>query len=980
MVNISDDLKQAFLNDRTKKNIEFEFESSVDVEPDDFSRINFYQEKDANDTTSAVVGYGYSNEEAYNQIPLSYSVHRLFPEQDSANGRRLKRYQKHAEYVYVDFYIRITGLSGIPTNSLVKLYFYGQNAYGYYNANMAYSLEILSTTYAIINDDYVHVTATIPLKKQDMTNDDVCFLNSNIYVQFYQSNGTRYPYSTPCSFTCYIKPQVHIQLGNDTSAFPYQNDVQVGYQGLNFDDYVVFNEYPDKFSRINFWNEEMPHDESRTNVSLADGFGVSMVNWGINDYLQDVNMYKISLKCKIKSFTPDSGVPTPIKYTVALYRKKTNGTVYGYFASQKDFQLNVAETFTICETIGELERYDFNSIYGIYVFFYKSNGQGGAISYSRSETASFTFEFSDVSFNLGDFEDEMPYSDTVQVEYNGLDINDYFVYPPTENSFTLTNSDIVKESLQLTEAISSSDNLKFGATESAKCSFETATLQDNDVVGRYFRAYISCEGLNERIPLGRFRVKRITKRGAHNVIIKHIDAYDGIYPLSRDGANWYSNYMGIVSDFFVNTAMTVMHIVPRQMFSCLYNVLDRLGIEIGVTNVATTTVTLNSTSQITHGYMMLKERAGYDISPSDYVAYSLVPSTVVSPSKKYRVRIGYDYKSELDEYFEEVGYRNTFGMYPSRGGIIIEESRTDGTVNRFSVNDGDWFAVDPDTTSIYINIPSKYHIWSGDEENPRLRELTIDYPNTIFLDNADFDKFTSDNIAMRLVYYNWKTKELASPSSMSYRDIIRSLVEITGHFFRYGRDGEIEFIRAEFAGLYPSNHLYPADDLYPRGGGQGNESVTMGKYRSFECADRETNLFGKIKIQLQTVNENEPSIKYYVGDEDKRNIYVMTDNVFYCASGVSYALEDDGTEPLPEVIEMLSNLYNVIKSVYYIPCEVDAIGMPWVECGDRIGLITEHGGFESFIFRRTLSGIQFLDDFYEALGDENTDATIEAWE
>ena len=41
-----------------------------------------------------------------------------------------------------------------------------------------------------------------------------------------------------------------------------------------------------------------------------------------------------------------------------------------------------------------------------------------------------------------------------------------------------------------------------------------------------------------------------------------------------------------------------------------------------------------------------------------------------------------------------------------------------------------------------------------------------------------------------------------------------------------------------------------------------------------------------------------------------------------------------------------------------------------MECGDRINLITKTGGAESFIFRRTLKGINALRDTYEARGDE----------
>lgn len=982
MLQISDELRAAFLNDNVKKNIEIEFEPTEEIIPDDFSKVNFYQEKDASDTTSAVVGYGYSNESAYTQIVLSNSNHRIFPISGSANALKLTEYQKNAEYVYLDFYIKINNASGINANSLVKLYLHGSNVFGYYNTNMAYSLEICNTTYSAISSDYVHVTTIVPLKKHDMRTDDVCFLNSYIYIQFYQNDGTAYPSSTTCSFTCYLKPNIHLQIGNDINAFPYQNDIQVGYQGLDLDDYVVFNEYPNKYSRINFWNDDIPHDETRTNTSLAWGYGPDIDTWGVNDYLHDADICKITFKCKITSFSAASGVSTPIKYYLVLYGKKIGGTVTGYsYPTFRDFQMNVDETFTFDVLVADLEAYDYEKLEGIYIFFYKSDGQGGFTRYSSSEIGSFTYQMSDISISLGQFNDEMPYSDTIQVEYIGGNIEDYLVYPPHTDGFTLDNSDLIRESFSLSESISGSDKLKFGATEAAICEFESPAITDKDLFGLYFRPYISCEGINERIPLGRFRVKNVTRRGSHNLVTKRIQAYDGIYPLSRSGSSWYTNYMGLVYNFykeFYGVSQSIWT-APRQMFATLYNVLNSINIELPIENISQSTITLYNATQAVGGKIVLKRRAGSDYYNSDYADCSIAHNIPVSPAKKYRVRINYDYKSVLNEYFEEVGYRNQFGLYPSRGGVIIAEQDSNGKINIFSVNDGDWFAVSPNVTYINVMIPSKYHIWWGEDERMILKEETVNYPSTIYLDSGDFNLFSSNNEAMRLVYYNWQTYELGQPMSTSYRDIIRSLVEITGYFFRYGRDGNIEFIKGEIAGLYPSNELYPADNLYPRGGSAGNEVLPMGKYRTFECDDKETNHFGRVQILLSSVNENEPSTRNYTGDVTKKNVYVMTDNVFYCASGVSFAMKNDGSDPLPEITTMLTNMYNAISSMYYIPCEVEAYGMPWFECGDRIGLLTDHGGFETFIFRRRMTGIQYLTDDYEALGDENTDSVVDAW-
>ena len=91
---------------------------------------------------------------------------------------------------------------------------------------------------------------------------------------------------------------------------------------------------------------------------------------------------------------------------------------------------------------------------------------------------------------------------------------------------------------------------------------------------------------------------------------------------------------------------------------------------------------------------------------------------------------------------------------------------------------------------------------------------------------------------------------------------------------------------------------------------------------------------------------------------------------FYCSDKMEYEYDS-----MPEVSEMLVNMYSRISNMKYTPHLTKALGMPWIEVGDRIGLLTTSGGIESFIYRRTLKGIQVLDDTYEAEGDEYIDCS-----
>jgi len=107
----------------------------------------------------------------------------------------------------------------------------------------------------------------------------------------------------------------------------------------------------------------------------------------------------------------------------------------------------------------------------------------------------------------------------------------------------------------------------------------------------------------------------------------------------------------------------------------------------------------------------------------------------------------------------------------------------------------------------------------------------------------------------------------------------------------------------------------------------------------------------------------------YEGDSSKRNTYIIEDNIFYCSDSMEYNFTG-----LPELQLLLVNMYSAISNTTYIPHETSCVGLPYMEVGDRISLLTDDGGIETFIFHRTLTGIQALTDKYEATGDELTES------
>ena len=56
------------------------------------------------------------------------------------------------------------------------------------------------------------------------------------------------------------------------------------------------------------------------------------------------------------------------------------------------------------------------------------------------------------------------------------------------------------------------------------------------------------------------------------------------------------------------------------------------------------------------------------------------------------------------------------------------------------------------------------------------------------------------------------------------------------------------------------------------------------------------------------------------------------------------------------------NILGEVRGVWFIPCNLECVGLPWVECGDALYTNTKKNIVRSFVLQRTLTGIQALFD------------------
>ena len=187
-----------------------------------------------------------------------------------------------------------------------------------------------------------------------------------------------------------------------------------------------------------------------------------------------------------------------------------------------------------------------------------------------------------------------------------------------------------------------------------------------------------------------------------------------------------------------------------------------------------------------------------------------------------------------------------------------------------------------------------------------------------------------------------------SPTSLSGKDVLMALCEINARFGHIGRDGVFNYIRLQemITGLYPRNDLYPDDDLYPADEVGSEDIGVQGNYISAKYEEYTVDHIDKLVIR-----QEDTDIGCVVGSGT--NDYIIQGN--FLVYGKSAA----------DLTTIANAIKDDIFGVWYRPCEVEVRGNPCLEVGDGIRLNTSYEIVYSYIFKRTLSGIQFLrDDFY----------------
>lgn len=490
------------------------------------------------------------------------------------------------------------------------------------------------------------------------------------------------------------------------------------------------------------------------------------------------------------------------------------------------------------------------------------------------------------------------------------------------------------------------------------------------------------------IPLGVFKISEVKKNNTQDIIKKSITAYDNMSILEQNVGDWLTKYMWVWDTANkVHTGGSSFNRFgveyARQLFPTLSNLMKQLNIltdndfvfSFNVSDVDVEPANYN------YGYNYLWGDFGDNPHGKGTIGILLASTNSASFSEDKLLKVTLTPYGNMtdEELFGKFAFSDmadywgkNYHGFPSCASVFVILHNEDGTDTKILADSGDYIYISTKVTQYEV-----YYSAGIASINPGSDITAAGFSNRMLTTHVNAKIYEVPEILkglvnahLRLVYYNYGTQELGSfDSSISGRDVLRSLLEVNGCFFHMNRYGKPEIIYASKAGLYPSEKLYPREDLYPRG--MNGPLLSMSRYISMECDDYVVENYGKIQIKTQSRVKNGESIcSYeYIGNPDGKNTYIIEDNIFYCAEGTVY---EYGSQP--EVDEMLKNLFDKISNLTYTPHTTKLRGLPFMECGDRVNLVTKTGGIESFIFRRTLKGIHALMDTYEAEGDEYNEA------
>ena len=194
-------------------------------------------------------------------------------------------------------------------------------------------------------------------------------------------------------------------------------------------------------------------------------------------------------------------------------------------------------------------------------------------------------------------------------------------------------------------------------------------------------------------------------------------------------------------------------------------------------------------------------------------------------------------------------------------------------------------------------------------------------------------------------------KTISVGTSLKSRYIMQSICQANARYGRIGRDGLFEYVKlpdiAITQGTYPSTETFPGENTFP-GRPQQTQIITDSMYKDVEYDPYDVEPITKVVVWDETeITKGEAG--------DGTNILKIAGNV------VAFSVDLNACA---------RNIFGEVDDITCTSTRINLVGLPFVECGDVYKYNTRLNMINSYVFNRTLKGIQALYDNYSSNLDQ----------
>ena len=299
--------------------------------------------------------------------------------------------------------------------------------------------------------------------------------------------------------------------------------------------------------------------------------------------------------------------------------------------------------------------------------------------------------------------------------------------------------------------------------------------------------------------------------------------------------------------------------------------------------------------------------------------------------------VHFEYLSYLSDFYsaESCFYPN-LGLPRENGGLVSVYIVTMlGFAHIDDLGDYHWF-IDPDDAG-YVHNPNDFKLY--EINNLNIPERTIKLPK-------------------ELVDGKYCVKDI----STSPRQLIGAASELSGQFFtinRYGKP-ELKTVKQIF-NKKPEQELYPGASNFPDGSYGGK--IMPYDYQKCWYDDDYIKPYGAVTCIFKDKNEFLTIYTHYFdgyGPETDPNTYSVYD------ISENYLISNSLWET-NEIAAICQTIENSVTGVTYLPTELVCKGLPYVEIGDTLEILTKsNDSITTIVLNRTLKGEQDLTDTYKS--------------